>query len=141
MKNENNRFDEDTCQKRDFCLKKGIFPYEYIDSIEKLSENKLPPKEKFYSSLTEKGVSIEDYNHAKDFWKLFKCESLWDYALRYCKCNVIQLAQVFLDFCNTMFDWIQLDPCHYFGTPGLAYDIFLKKSKVSIEMMTDPQMV
>ena len=71
-------FDEDTRQKRDFCLKKGIFPYEYIDSIEKLSENKLPPKEKFYSSLTEKGVSIEDYKHAKDFWKLFKCESLWD---------------------------------------------------------------
>jgi hypothetical protein len=31
--------------------KKGVFPYEYIDSLDKLKETKLPPKERFYSSL------------------------------------------------------------------------------------------
>jgi hypothetical protein len=39
-----------------FLLKqKGIYPYEYIDSIEKLNKRKLPKKDKWFSTLTQKG--------------------------------------------------------------------------------------
>ena len=36
---------------------KGVYPYEYMDSFKKLSENKLPNRSKFFSSLKDKCVS------------------------------------------------------------------------------------
>jgi len=45
--------------------RKGVFPYEYLDSVEKLKESKLPPREAFYSSLTENECLIENYTHAQ----------------------------------------------------------------------------
>ena len=36
-------------RKRELMLKKGVFPYEYMDCLEKLDETELPEKEKFYS--------------------------------------------------------------------------------------------
>ena len=41
--------------------RKGVYPYEYMDSFE---EPQLSPKDAFYNSLTEKGVSEIDYTHA-----------------------------------------------------------------------------
>ena len=43
--------------KRQLFLKKGIYPYEYMDSFERFDEAKLPEKEKFYSSLSGKGIT------------------------------------------------------------------------------------
>jgi len=59
---------------REFCnlsaenfnllIRKGIFPYEYIDCFEKLEDTCLPPRESFYSSLTEDTVPEDNYAHA-----------------------------------------------------------------------------
>ena len=35
-------------KQRDLLLRKGVYPYEYIDSIDRLSETKLPRKSAFY---------------------------------------------------------------------------------------------
>ena len=51
--------------------RKGIYPYDWVNGIEKFSEEKLPPKEKFFSKLNDCGVSDEDYDHAKKVWKEF----------------------------------------------------------------------
>ena len=32
-----------------FLLKKGVYPYEYMDSWERFNETSIPPKEAFYS--------------------------------------------------------------------------------------------
>ena len=45
-------------------LRKGVYPYEYIDSWEKCNKNFLPNKEAFYSSLNMEDISDVDYNHA-----------------------------------------------------------------------------
>ena len=34
--------------------RKGVYPYDYVSSLEKLSETQLPPKEEFYSNLMMK---------------------------------------------------------------------------------------
>ena len=42
-------------------LRKGVYPYDYVDSMKKLDETSLPPKEAFYSKLTDEGITDEDY--------------------------------------------------------------------------------
>ena len=46
-------------------LRKGIYPYEFIDSRKKFNENTIPPKEAFYSELNLEGISDADYEHVK----------------------------------------------------------------------------
>ena len=45
---------------------KGMYPYEYMDSFEKFSENELPDRCKFLSSLKNQCISEKDYLHAID---------------------------------------------------------------------------
>ena len=45
-------------------LRKGVYPYECMDSWEKPDEASLPPKEDFYSELNLEGISDEDYAYA-----------------------------------------------------------------------------
>ena len=37
--------------------RKGIFPYEWLDSVDKLNNTELPPKEAFYSKLKRSGLT------------------------------------------------------------------------------------
>ncbi|XP_039304370.1 uncharacterized protein LOC120357599 [Solenopsis invicta] len=55
----------------DLLTRKGVFPYEYVDCVEKLEESCLPPRELFYSSLTGDTVSESDYAHAANEWQRF----------------------------------------------------------------------
>ena len=53
-------------------LRKGVYPYEHMDSWEKFDENILPPKEAFYSNLNLEDISDEDYTHAQKVWDVFE---------------------------------------------------------------------
>ena len=46
-------------------LRKGVYPYDYVDYIKNLDETCLPPKEACYSKLTGEGITDEDYQHAQ----------------------------------------------------------------------------
>ena len=59
-------------------LRKGVYPYEHMDSREKFDQT-LPPKEAFYSGLNLKGISDEDYAHAQKVWELFKINNCGEY--------------------------------------------------------------
>ena len=58
-------------EKLNLVLRKGVYPYDYVDCLEKLNETKLPPKEAFYSKLNDEDISDEDYEHAQKVWKVF----------------------------------------------------------------------
>ena len=53
----------------DLMTKKGVHPYDYMDSFDWFEEMELPPKNKFYSKLTDEYISDSDYEHAKTVWK------------------------------------------------------------------------
>ena len=38
------------------------------------------------------------------------------------------------------YETYKLDPGHYYSAPGLAWDAFLKYTKVEIELISDPEM-
>ena len=75
--------------------RKGVYPYEYVNSLEKFKETKLPPIEKFYSQLNDENISQEDYDHAQNVFETLNCKSLRDYHDLYLKTDVLLLADVF----------------------------------------------
>ncbi|XP_025267778.1 uncharacterized protein LOC112639099 [Camponotus floridanus] len=127
----------------DFRLltRKGVFPYEYVDSVERLRETRLPPRESFYSSLTGDTVSESDYAHATRVWKRFGVESLGEYSDLYLKTDVLLLADVFENFRAACLDSYGLDPAYYFTLPGYTWDAMLKYTGVRFELLTDIDMM
>ena len=120
---------------------KGVYPYEYMDSLERLDETKLPPKEAFYSKLTGEGISNEDYERAKKVWKVFGMKTLQDYHDLYNVTDVLLLADVYENFRNICLNNYNLDPAHYFTAPGLAWDACLKMTNVELELLSDIDML
>ena len=49
-----------------------------MDSFEKMDEAQLPPKEAFYSKLTDSNISDEDYEHAQNVWRNFNIRTMRD---------------------------------------------------------------
>ena len=49
---------------------KQVFPYEWFNSLDKLCEPRLPPREEFYSTLKNSIISEEEYDHAIEQWAL-----------------------------------------------------------------------
>ena len=86
----------------------------------KLDETSLPPKEAFYSKLTDEGITDEDYQPAQSVWKEFNIESMKDYHNLYNLSNVQLLANIFQNFTNICMNLYGMDLAWYFGAPGLA---------------------
>ena len=57
-------------------LRKGIYPYEYIDSWQRFDKTSLPDKEAFYSNLNMKDITDVGYRHGKKVFKKFKLKHL-----------------------------------------------------------------
>ena len=60
----------------DMMLRKGVFPYEYVDSWKKYEDRMLPPRANFYSSLNDQECTEEDYEYAQKVFNTFKLNSL-----------------------------------------------------------------
>ena len=125
----------------DLLLRKGVYPYDYMDSLQKLDETQLPPKEAFYSTLSGEGISDEDYEHAQKVWKEFGMKTIRDYHDLYNQSDVLLLADVFENFRDVCSKNYGLDPAWYYTAPGLAWDAALKITEVNLELLSDPDML
>ncbi len=124
----------------DLLKRKGIYPYDYMNSWDRFNETKLPEKTLFFSKLNNEHISIEDYEHAQTVWNTFKISNLGEYHDLYLKTDVLLLADVFENFRNLCLDYYKLDAAHYFSAPALAWDSALKMTKVKLELFTNPDM-
>ena len=125
----------------DLLLRKGVYPYDYVSSLEKLSETQLPPKEDFYSRLYDEHISDEDYQHAVNVWNTFGCKTIRDYHNLYLKSDVMLLADVFENFRATCLKHYKLDPAYYYTSPGLAWDACLKETGQQLQLLDDYDML
>ena len=119
----------------------SLYPYEYMNSSEKLKETKLPPREAFYSRLNIEGISDEDYEHARKVWETFEMKTLGDYHNLYNQVDVLLLADVFENFRDICIKNHNLNPAHYYTAPGLAWDAALKVTEVKLELLSDIDML
>ena len=126
-------------EKLNLMSQEGVYPYDYMDSFDKFNE-KLPPKEAFYSILNDQNISDEDYDHAQKVWNLFKLTTMGEYHDLYLKSDILLLADMFENFRKTCLEYYKLDPCHYFTSPGLSWDAMLKMTDIKLELMTDIDM-
>ena len=108
-------------------LRKGIYPYEYIDSWERFDETSLPDKETFYSELNLEDITDKDYEHAHKVWKTFKIKNLGEYHDLYVQSDTLLLADVSENFRDMCIEIYELDPAHFLSAPGYSMASMFKE--------------
>ena len=129
-KDINNKLKERFSNVYEFCgydmnkfitlLRKGVYPYEYMDEWNKFDEKELPGKESFYSNLTMEDISDTDYKHANNVFKKFNLNNLGDYYDLYVRSDTLLLADIFENFRHAYLNNYGLDPAHFVSLPGLT---------------------
>ena len=115
-----------------------------MNSFKRFSEEKLPDKKCCYSSVKDGTtgdngekldgyISNKDYLMCKKIWNEFNMKNMGDYYDHYFKKDVLLLADVFEKFIDTCLKFYKQDPCHYFSSPGLSWDVMLQMTGVKLE--------
>nr|QVW56804.1 MAG: structural protein [Phoenicurus auroreus parvoviridae sp.] len=96
---------------------KGLFPYDWFDSPEKLNATELPPSP-WFNKLTRKTV---DATEAFALWARRGMTTFEEFHNYYMMADVLQLADAFEEFRRTCVDEFDVDPVHFQGAPGLTW--------------------
>ena len=122
-------------------LRKGVYPYEYMDNWERFNKKLLPNKESFYSSLNMENIDDIDYRHGNSVFKKLKLKNLGEYYDLYVQSDTLLLVDIFENFRNMCIKAYELDPAHFLSLPGLAWQACLKNTNVKLELLTDYDML
>ncbi|XP_054280057.1 uncharacterized protein LOC128998086 [Macrosteles quadrilineatus] len=121
--------------------RKGVYPYSYVTSAKVFDETSLPNRDAFYDKLNNEPCSVEDYTFAMEVWEKLKMETFGDFHDFYLKLDVCLLADVLTSFRKTCLEAYKIDCCHMYTAPGLAYKAMLRMARVTLELLTDPDML
>ena len=135
------KFCDNDLNKFIMLLRKGVYPYEYMDGWDKFNGKVLPSKESFYSNLTLENISETDYAHANNVFQKFNINNLGEYHDVYVRSDTLLLADIFENFRQSCLKNYELDPAHFVSLPGLAWQACLKKTNVELELLTDYDML
>ena len=127
--NDNNKFI--------LLLRKGVYPYKYIDNLEKVNKTSLPEKEVFYSHSNMEDIIDADYAQAKRVCKDFEIKSCGEYHDFYVRSDTLLLTDVLENLRNMCLEIYEFDPGKSFSAPGLAWQAALKKTKVKLDILID----
>ena len=101
-------------------LRKGVYPYEYMNSWEKFNEISLPSKEDFYGNLNMEDIDDIDYIHGNNAFKGSKLENSGVNHDLYVQSDTLLLTDMFENFRDMCIKEYELDPAHFSSLPGLA---------------------
>ena len=135
------KFCDNDLDKFIMLLRKGVYPYEYIDEWDKFNEKVLLGKDSFYSNLTLENITEIDYAHANNVFKKFNINNLGEYYDLHVTSDTLLLADIFENFRQSCLENYELDPAHFVSLPGLAWQACLKKTNVKLELLTDYDML
>ena len=113
---------------------KGCFPFDHVDTFDKLKETVFPSQVQFYDHLNEKSVSDKNYEKNCYIYNESNCKNLGEYMQLYCLTDVGFLADIVLSWRKGMFSEYFLDPCQYITICSFSLDSFLYK-----KYMENPQ--
>jgi hypothetical protein len=121
--------------------KKLHFPYEWLDSYDKLQEPCLPPIEAFYSHLRKKHISQAEYDETIETFKALGCTNVNMYLQIYNKMDVLILADAMTNYRRTVYNEFHIDPLNFISAPACAWKCALRKSNVELDYITDNDML
>ena len=98
-------------------LRKGVYPYEYMDSQERFDETSLPDKKAFYSELYLEGITHKSYTHAQKIFEELKLKNVGDYHDFHVQSDTLFLADVFQNFRSKCIEIYELDSAHFLSAP------------------------
>ena len=125
----------------ELLTQKGIYPYSFMDGWDKFElTTKVLKKEDFTNDLTGEEIKDKDFEFYTSVCETLDIKTLGEYHDLYLKTDVLLLADVFENFRKMCMDYYELDPCHYFSAPGLAWDACLKMSEINLELISDVDM-
>ena len=119
----------------DLLSRKGVFPYEFMDSFEKFHFT-LPEKDAFFSQLTGE-ISDEDFSHARKVWEKFGMTDLGEYHDLYLKTDVFLLTDVVENFRTVLLKNYLLDPAWFLTAPAFFWEAMLKMTGVELELICE----
>ena len=122
-------------------LRKGVYPYQYMDSWEKFDETSIPSKEAYYSEINEEGIRDEDDRHVQIVWDVFEIKDMGENHGLYLQWDTLLLADVIQNFRNKCIEIYELDFAHFLSAPGLVWQACFKKTGVNLELLTDIDML
>ena len=122
-------------------LRKGVYPYEYMDSWERFDETKLPSIDKFYSNLKLENLTDSDYRYVNRVFKKSELKNMVEYHDLYVNSDTLLLCDVFENVRNKCIEIYEVDPAHFLSAPRLAWQACLKKTGINIELLTDVHML
>ena len=102
-------------------LRKGMYPYEYMDSWERFDETSLPDKKAFYSELNLEDITDKDYEHTQKEWEVFEIKNRGEYHDLCVQSNTLLLADVFESFRDKCIEIYELDPANVLSASGLGW--------------------
>ena len=74
-------------------FRKGVYPYECMDSWQRFDETSLPDKEALYSNLNMEDITDTGYIHANKVFKKFKLKHLGEYHDLYVQSDTLLLCR------------------------------------------------
>ena len=114
-------------ENNELLTKKGIYPYDCFDNIKKYNEEKIPNHSHIKNKLNNyKSISNEEYEHAHNVFKTFKCKNFMNYNILYLKIDLCPLADVFQKFSNFAYKTYGLDCRYSYTLPGYSWQAMLK---------------
>ena len=112
------------------------FPYEWLTK-ENIYDKKLPPIDKFYSSLKLKNITQKEYDKTLEIYDKLKCKNIKDFLEIYMKLDVCLQSDVFNIFRNIIWDKFNIDCSKYVTGCSLSLDLMLNYTKAKIQLFKD----
>ena len=100
-------------------LRKGVYPYKYIDNWERFNKTSSPPKKDFYSELTY--IIDQDYNPAQKVFREYFTD-MGGYHDLYVQFDTLLLADDFETFIDKCTEIYGLDLSYFFNCTWIKHD-------------------
>ena len=124
----------------ELLTRKGVYPYQFMDSHEKFKMKELPSRSCFYNDIIKQDISDEDYEFVQTLWQRFEMESMGNLHDLYMICDTLLLSDIFHHFRNFYLKHYRLEPADFTTAPGLISSSAFLLTKGILEVPRDPNM-